>query len=428
MDKNNENENILDILKLYLSKGSSNLLTFLKWLALSIFTGVFVGAVGALFFHCLEIATEYRTQNEHIILLLPFSGLIIVFIYRLAKDKGQGTNLILKAVQSDEAVPINVAPLIFISTVITHIFGGSAGREGAAVQIGGSLGNALGTFIKLDDFDKRMLTMCGVSAAFSAVFGTPIAAALFAMEVVSVGIMYYSALVPCAIASLTAHRIAERLNCKGEGFHVLYITDYTLETGAKTLVVIILASLVSILFCIALKQSSVLFKKFAPNPYLRIMTGGFIIVILTFLLGTTDYNGAGIPVMERAFRGEVNPEAWILKLLFTAITLGCGFKGGEIVPSFYIGTTFGCFLGRYLNISPSLCAAVGMIAVFCGVTNCPIASLIIAIELFGMEGIEYYLAAVAVSYMLSGYYGLYNSQKIIYSKYRTEKVNKTAHH
>ncbi|MBQ9603944.1 MAG: chloride channel protein, partial [Firmicutes bacterium] len=325
-------------------------------------------------------------------------------------------------------VPFSVTPLIFVSTIITHIFGGSAGREGAAVQIGGGLGNALGKVIKLDDFDKRMLTMCGLSSAFSAVFGTPIAAALFAMEVVSVGIMYYSALVPCAIASLTAHRIAEKLDCKGEGFHVLYITDYNFETGAKTLVVIILASLVSILFCIALKQSEVLFKKFAPNPYIRIVAGGLIIVLLTLALRTNDYNGAGIPVMERAFRGEVNAEAWILKLLFTAITLGCGFKGGEIVPSFYIGTTFGCFLGRYLDISPSLCAAVGMIAVFCGVTNCPIASLIIAIELFGIEGIEYYLAAVAVSYMLSGYYGLYNSQKIIYSKYRTEKVDKTAHH
>lgn len=425
---NEKKRSFIDIAKFYYKKISSNLLTFLKWLVLSIITGVFVGAVGALFFHCLELATEYRTENPRIILLLPLSGLVIVFLYRIAKDKGQGTNLILQAIHSDEAVPLNVTPLIFISTVITHIFGGSAGREGAAVQIGGGLGNALGSFIKLDDFDKRMLTMCGVSAAFSAVFGTPIAAALFAIEVVSVGIMYYSALVPCAIASLTAHRIAEKLNCKGEGFHVLYITDYNLETGAKTLVVIILASLVSILFCIALKQSEVLFKKFAPNPYIRIVVGGIIIVLLTLALRTNDYNGAGIPVMERAFRGEVNAEAWILKLLFTAITLGCGFKGGEIVPSFYIGTTFGCFLGRYLDISPSLCAAVGMIAVFCGVTNCPIASLIIAIELFGMEGVEYYLAAVAVSYMLSGYYGLYNSQKIIFSKYGTQKVDKTAHH
>ena len=425
---NEKKRSFIDIAKFYYKKISSNLLVFLKWLVLSIITGVFVGAVGALFFHCLELATEYRTENPRIILLLPLSGLVIVFLYRIAKDKGQGTNLILQAIHSDEAVPLNVTPLIFISTVITHIFGGSAGREGAAVQIGGGLGNALGSFIKLDDFDKRMLTMCGVSAAFSAVFGTPIAAALFAIEVVSVGIMYYSALVPCAIASLTAHRIAEKLNCKGEGFHVLYITDYNLETGAKTLVVIILASLVSILFCIALKQSEVLFKKFAPNPYIRIVVGGIIIVLLTLALRTNDYNGAGIPVMERAFRGEVNAEAWILKLLFTAITLGCGFKGGEIVPSFYIGTTFGCFLGRYLDISPSLCAAVGMIAVFCGVTNCPIASLIIAIELFGMEGIEYYLAAVAVSYMLSGYYGLYNSQKIIFSKYGTQKVDKTAHH
>ena len=402
--------------------------TFLKWLVVSVAAGLILGLIGSLFYHLLSAANEYRTAHPQIIYLLPLAGLVIVFMYRLAKDDGLNTNIILSAIHSDTNVPLKITPLIFISTIITNLFGGSAGREGAAVQIGGGIGYYLGGLIKLDDFDRRVFTMCCVSAAFSAVFGTPIAAAIFAIEVVSVGIMYYSALVPCAIASLTANTVAEALDCRGEQFHVLYITNFKWDTGLKALVVAVAASLVSILFVMSLKYCEHFFKKYIKNQYLRVSVGGLIIVALTLLLRTTDYNGVGIPVMERAFRGEVNPEAFLFKIIFTAITLGCGFKGGEIMPSFYIGSTLGCFIGRYLGISPSLCAAIGMVSVFCGVTNCPIASLIISLELFGMEGIEYYLLAIAVSYMLSGYYGLYSTQKIIYSKYKNKYVNKIAHH
>ncbi len=418
----------MEKIKPYLSRMAINGTTFLKWLVISTAAGLILGLVGSAFYHCLSIANEFRTEHPQIIFCLPLSGLVIVFLYRMAKDDGLNTNLILSSIHSDENVPLKITPLIFISTVITNLFGGSSGREGAAVQIGGGIGYYLGGVIKLDEFDRRVLTMCCVSAAFSAVFGTPIAAAIFAIEVVSVGIMYYSALVPCAIASLTANTVAEALDCRSEQFHVLYITNFKFGTGVRSLVVAIAASLVSILFVMALKQSEHLFKKFFKNQYLRVFVGGLIIVGLTLLMRTTDYNGVGIPVMERAFRGEVVPWAFLMKIIFTAITLGCGFKGGEIMPSFYIGSTLGCFIGRYLGISPSLCAAVGMVSVFCGVTNCPIASLIISLELFGMEGIEYYLLAIAVSYMLSGYYGLYSTQKIIYSKYKNRYVNKIAHH
>ncbi|MBR6399792.1 MAG: chloride channel protein [Firmicutes bacterium] len=414
--------------KPYLARAAANSKTFLKWLIVSIAAGLTLGLVGALFYHCLAAANEFRTQNPQIIFLLPLAGLVIVFMYRMAKDDGLNTNLIISAIHSDTNVPLKITPLIFISTVLTNLFGGSSGREGAAVQIGGGIGYYLSGIIKLDEFDRRVFTMCCVSAAFSAVFGTPIAAAIFAIEVVSVGIMYYSALVPCAIASLTADTVAKALDCRSEQFHVLYITEFKPDTGLKTMVVAIAASLVSILFVVSLKYCEYHFKKYIKNQYLRVFTGGVIIVVLTLLLKTTDYNGVGIPVMERAFRGEVVPWAFLLKIIFTAITLGCGFKGGEIMPSFYIGSTLGCFIGRYLGISPSLCAAVGMVSVFCGVTNCPIASLIISLELFGMDGIKYYLLAIAVSYMLSGYYGLYNTQKIIYSKYKNQYVNKIAHH
>ena len=418
----------MDKLKFYYSRMAKNGAIFLKWLIVSMGAGLLLGLIGSAFYHLLAAANAFRTEHPQIIYFLPFSGFIIVFLYRMAKDDGLNTNIILSAIHSDTNVPLKITPLIFISTIITNLFGGSAGREGAAVQIGGGIGYYLGGLIKLDEFDRRVFTMCCVSAAFSAVFGTPIAAAIFAIEVVSVGIMYYSALVPCAIASLTANTVAKALDCRGEQFHVLYITEFKFDTGIKALIMAIIASLVSILFVVSLKYCEYHFKKYIKNQYLRVFTGGLIIVVLTLLLKTTDYNGVGIPVMERAFRGEVEPEALLFKIIFTAITLGCGFKGGEIMPSFYIGSTLGCFVGRYMGISPSLCAAIGMVSVFCGVTNCPIASLIISLELFGMEGIHYYLLAIAVSYMLSGYYGLYSTQKIIYSKYKNQYVNKIAHH
>ncbi len=418
----------MDKLKFYYSRMAKNGAIFLKWLIVSMGAGLLLGLIGSAFYHLLAAANAFRTEHPQIIYFLPFSGFIIVFLYRMAKDDGLNTNIILSAIHSDTNVPLKITPLIFISTIITNLFGGSAGREGAAVQIGGGIGYYLGGLIKLDEFDRRVFTMCCVSAAFSAVFGTPIAAAIFAIEVVSVGIMYYSALVPCAIASLTANTVAKALDCRGEQFHVLYITEFKFDTGIKALIMAIIASLVSILFVVSLKYCEYHFKKYIKNQYLRVFTGGLIIVVLTLLLKTTDYNGVGIPVMERAFRGEVEPEAFLFKIIFTAITLGCGFKGGEIMPSFYIGSTLGCFVGRYMGISPSLCAAIGMVSVFCGVTNCPIASLIISLELFGMEGIHYYLLAIAVSYMLSGYYGLYSTQKIIYSKYKNQYVNKIAHH
>ncbi len=411
----------------YIKKISSNVSIFFKWFFIAVISGTLVGLVGTAFYTCLERSTEYRTAHSFVIFFLPVAGLAIVGIYHLAKDDGQGTNQILRSVQSGETVSFKMAPLIFITTVITHFFGGSAGREGAAVQIGGSIGNYFGGLLKMEEFDRKIMTMCCVSAAFSAVFGTPIAAAIFAIEVVSVGIMYYAALVPCAVASLTAHYVAVAYGCKSESFHVFYSENFDIATGLKTVLIAMLASVVSIIFCIALNKSEQMFKKL-KNPYIRIFTGGIIIVLLTLLVRSNDYNGAGIAVIKKAFDGEVNPEAFLLKIIFTAITLGCGFKGGEIVPSFYIGATFGAFFGSILQISPLLGAAVGMISVFCAVTNCPIASLIISLELFGMTGVNYYLLAIAVSYMLSGYYGLYNSQKIIYSKYKNEYVNKTAHH
>ncbi|MGN0427851.1 MAG: chloride channel protein [Agathobacter sp.] len=399
-----------------------------KWVVFSIIVGTIVGLCGTAFYYGMTFVTLVRIQNPRIIFLLPIGGLIIVGLYHLLHDeKDTGTNLVISAIHSGDNLPFRMAPLIFISTLITHLFGGSAGREGAALQIGGSIGNALGKLFRFDEKDKHVMIMCGMSAAFSALFGTPMAAAIFSMEMVSVGIMYYIALVPCVISSLVAHGIAVYFGVSNELFLIDDIPSFGILSSIKISVLAILCALVSILFCVVLHQSEALYKKFFKNPYLRVFVGGCIIVVLTLLVGNQNYNGTGINIIEKCLDGSVRPEAFLLKIIFTALTLGAGYKGGEIVPSFFTGAAFGCLFGNLLGFSPTLCTAVGMTSVFCGVTNCPITSLLISFELFGYDGMPYFLLSVAFSYMLSGYFGLYRSQKIIYSKYKTNYINKATH-
>ncbi|MBQ2706557.1 MAG: chloride channel protein [Agathobacter sp.] len=396
-----------------------------KWVIFGSLTGAIVGLVSSAFYFVLSFVNIVREQNPWIIYLLPIGGLAIVALYKiLHNEKDGGTNLVISAIHSGNRIPLRMTPSIFLSTAITHLFGGSAGREGAALQIGGSIGNALGNAFKFDEKDKHVVIMCGMSAAFSTLFGTPMAAAIFPMEVVSVGVMYYMALVPCVVSSLTAHGVAVLLGVAGEAFHVTGIPTLSLLPVMKVVLVAVICAFVSIGFCGILHRIEELYKKYLKNHFLRIFVGGCAIVLLTILVGNHDYNGAGMHTIELAVEGHVVPEAFILKMLFTALTIGAGYKGGEIVPTFYVGATLGCLLGQVLGFSPSLCAAIGMVSLFCGVTNCPISTLLISFELFGFEGMPYYLLAVAFSYMLSGYSGLYHSQKIMYSKYKTDFINR----
>lgn len=405
-----------------------NIILLIRWIATSIFIGAVVGAVGTFFYHAMAFVTNCRTDNPWLIYLLPFAGLIIIFLYRFSGQyNNTGTNLILTAIQSDNHISIKVAPLILVSTLITHLFGGSAGREGAALQIGGSLGDFFAHVFHFDEKDKKITIMCAMSACFSAVFGTPMAAAIFSMEVISVGIMHYSALVPCVVASLTASILARYFGALPETFSITNIPALTPITAGQTILAAAAFAGISVIFCISLHLSEHYYKKYITNPYLRILAGGIIVIFLTLILHTTDYNGAGMPMIARCFEESVPSYSFILKIIFTAATLGAGFKGGEIVPSFFTGAALGCFIGPLLGLPSSLCAGCGMIGVFCGVTNSPISSLLIAFELFGFEGMPYYLITIAVCYMLSGYYGLYSSQRIIYSKTRTEYINAHTH-
>ncbi len=399
-----------------------------KWVMFSIYTGIVLGIVCALFTFLLRKGIAYREGHPVMIFLLPVAGLIIVGLYQLMDYKNdEGTNLVLESIQSDRSIPMRMTPLIFMATIITHLFGGSSGREGAALQIGAGTSEFLGTLFNFNNYDRRIFIMSGMSAAFSAVFGTPVAATIFAMEVINVGTMYYSALVPCTISALMASAVAVRLGNSPEHYIVQNVVDFSPNTAIATIFLACICAGVSVLFCILLHKTSSFFKKSFTNPYIRVFVGGTLIVIFTVLIRTREYSGTGAEIIERAIDGEAVPYAFILKMLFTAVTLGCGFKGGEIVPSFFIGATLGCTFGHIAGLSPSLCASIGMVSLFCGVTNCPLSSLIIALELFGMDGLPYYLLAIAISYMLSGYYGLYHSQRFAFSKYKAKYVDNQAH-
>ena len=404
-------------------------LAFVKWLLYSCLVGVIVGLVAVAFHIGIDMATELRGEHPQVIWLLPLAGPAIILLYRACgMEKDQGTNRVLVAVRDAERLKLRTAPLIFLSTICTHLAGGSAGREGAALQLGGSLSAYIGRKLRLDEKDERIIVMCGMAAAFSALFGTPITAALFAMEVVTVGRMYYAALVPCLLFACTA-----ALAAHGFGLHNIhgYPIHDALELEPlpvlQAAVMGVLCAVLSIFFCQVMHVAPKLYQKYLPNPMLRAAVGGTLVVLLTLLVGDQTYNGAGDPVIRSLLAGETIPEAFLLKILFTALTLGAGFRGGEIVPVLFTGCAFGTWIGPILGLPHGFSGALGMAGVFCGATNCPLTSTLLAFELFGGDGLPLYALCCGVSFMLSGYYGLYSEQKIIYSKFKPEWVDKKTH-
>ncbi len=393
-----------------------------RWVMMSVLIGVTVGIVGASFHLVLEWVTEYRMTHGWLLYCLPLAGLVIIFLYDKTKMlQDGGTNSILLAARSGENVPLLQLPLIYISTALTHLFGGSAGREGAALQIGGSIGSFWSDRAKFSEGEKSIFTMCGMSAGFAALFGTPITSVVFAMEVTTVGVMHYTAIVPCIIGALIAAGISDALGIAPTAF-----TLAPISAGIDPLLCLQVAVLavgcavVGMLFCMALHMSGKVYQHYVKNPYLRVVVGAVLVIIITLLLGTRDYNGAGMDVIIRAVSGEAAGFAFLWKIILTAVTLGAGFKGGEIVPSLFIGATFGCVAGKLIGLDPAFAACLGMMGVFCSVTNCPLATTILSIELFGGVGLIYFALICAISYTFSGYYSLYSAQRILLSKLNPE--------
>ena len=400
--------------------------TLVKWLLAAALIGTVGGAVGSLFHLGVEYATELRTEVPALLYALPLAGVLIVALYRFLRTQGVGTNAVLDAVHQGRELPILLIPAIFLATLLTHLAGGSAGREGAALQIGGDLGEHFGKMLRMDDKDCRLATLCGMSALFSALFSTPLAAVFFALEVVSIGVLYYSGLIPCITSSLVAYAVSLRFGIEPMRFAVA-----APETGALTLaraaVLALGCALVSILFCEMLHRTEHLAERLVKNDYLRAFLGGCLVIALTLLAGCRDYNGAGGHVIAAALGGTAKPEAFLLKIVFTAVTLGCGFKGGEIVPTLFIGATLGGTLALLVGLSPAFGAAIGIAALFCGVTNCPIATILLSVELFGGESALFCMIAALVSFLFSGYFSLYSGQQLIYSKLSEKEINVHGH-
>ncbi|MBP3320015.1 MAG: chloride channel protein [Ruminiclostridium sp.] len=379
--------------------------------------GMVVGVIGGFFSRLLSLSDQFREEVFWSIFLLPLVGLIIVWLYRKGGIKtAGGTDIVIQAARGEQPVSRLLAPVIFLATILTHFFGGSAGREGAALQLGGSLAEVLRKLFKLGDEFEDLAVMCGMSAGFSAVFGNQISAVIFALEISCVGMLPMGALLPCVVSSLLAGEVAQLLGCHAVVF-TLNSSPEDFLFFTRVLILAVACGLLSILVCYAFSGVRQGFERFFPDPYLRVVVGGCIVVGLTLLLNTRHYLGSGQALIDQSIgQGQALPWDFALKLLLTAITLGAGFKGGEIVPAFAIGASFGCVMGPLLGLDPAYAAAIGMVAVFCGVTNCPLTSLVLGFEVFAFCNPGGFLAAVAASFLVSGYSGLYSKQKFAFSK------------
>jgi H+/Cl- antiporter ClcA len=413
-----------------------------RWSLLVLPVSVVVGAMVALFLWLLGAATQTREANMWLIGLLPLSGIGIYWLYRsCGKNAEAGNNLIMDEIHAPGGgVPFRMAPLVLITTVITHLFGGSAGREGTAVQMGGSMADYFAKKFGLKHEDKRILLMAGMAAGFGAVFGTPVTGAIFALEVLTVGRIKYDALMPCLIASLVAD-----ITCTSFPIHhTHYSIGYSAKEamGAVPFIAFDVGMLLKVLIAGAffgmasygfaelshwLKSTS---QRLISRKWLIPAVGGVLVLGISDCLGTTDYLGLGVTspnpdgvsLVSAFTAGGADPFSWFWKLLLTAITLSFGFKGGEVTPLFFIGATLGNTLAMLSGAPVDLFAGLGFIAVFAGATNTPLACTMMGIELFGAENAVYYAVACFTAYYFSGHTGIYTSQRVAVSKFHTTEV------
>lgn len=392
--------------------------TLLKWGSLGILIGILGGFLGAGFHHALSFVTQTRGQYPWVLYLLPLGGLLTLGIYRwLGLKNNRGTNEVIDAVLNDGYVKPTIAPAIFLSTAITHFLGGSAGREGAALQLGGASASLLGRLFHLKENEQAVVTMAGMAAVFSGLFGTPLTATLFTMEFASVGTIFSPALLPCYLSALTASQLSAALGTHPETFPLAAVS-LTLVSGIQLVALAILVGIVGILMCFTLHEGEHLAKRLLPNSVVRIVVGALAVIGMTLLARDQRYNGSGMEMAMQAVGGSAQWYDFLLKLLFTAVTLSAGFKGGEIVPTFCIGATFGCAAGGLLGLDPGLAGAMGLVGLFCCVTNSPLAAIALSVEMFGSSNLPMFALVCVIGFVVSGNWGLYSSQIIQFSKSR----------
>ena len=424
----NNNESFSDQMQALVFKIRTGCVQLVKLLIYGLLCGTLVGFTASIFALGIDAATNLRAQHPWVIFLMPVGAAVIIFFY-MKFDRSEGTDTVLLAVTRSESVPGTLAPLIFCSTITSHFLGASVGREGAALQIGGCMGDELGKRLHFQESARRIMVMAGMSAAFSALFGTPLAATVIAMEISHVGLLQYDALVPCVIAALPSYYISGMLGVEKHPWGLTQVVPFSLPRSLSTFVLAFLCAIISVLFVVALGRIPALAKKIPAHPVFRGAIVAAILLGMTLLSGGQFYNGAGGHVITECLHGEPVPVcAFLLKILFTAVSVAAGFKGGEIVPALFIGATFGSVVGPLLGLPGGLAAAIGMGCLFSCVTNCPLGTLLICFEMFGFEGWPYYLLSIAIAYTVSGNYGLYHHQKIRYGKFRIGREDANAHH
>ena len=391
--------------------------TFLKWVALSLIVGVLGGLLGAGFHHALHFVTHVRAENNWLIFLLPVGGLLTVALYGwLGVRRNRGTNEVIEAILKKQPVSPMVAPAVFLASALTHLFGGSAGREGAALQIGGSVASGLGRLLGLKDHNRSILITAGMSAVFAGLFGTPLTATIFCMEFVSVGTLFTPSLLPCYLSAFIASRVSLAFGVHAETYILDAAVALNLGNVLGTVILAVLVSGLGVAMCYVFHKAEHLAAHHLPNIWVRIALGGALIAVLTLLAGNQRFNGAGMEMAMEALGGHADWYSFVVKMLFTAVTLAAGFKGGEIVPTFCIGATFGCVVGAVLGLEPGIAAALGLIGLFCCATNSPLASIVLSVEMFGGANLYLFALVCVICFVLSGTSGLYASQIIKYEK------------
>lgn len=378
----------------------------------AVITSVLCGGVGALFAHTLKFANNTFLSFNWLVYLLPLGGILTVLLFKLFKLEGKNIHTVFSDVKNDGETPFLLSVAIFIGTAITQFFGGSAGKEGAALQIGSGIASPIAHKLKLRQNNHKILLLCGMTAMFSAVFTAPLTALAFGLEIIYISRKFYlKAVLPLAVSSLLAYGVALLLGVHPERFVLHALPEFSALSFLKIAGLILVCAAVCILFCLALHLTGNLFKKLFKNTYLRVIIGGVLVIGLTVLVGNDDYNGGGMHVIERVIEtGSVFYFAFLFKIIFTAITNASGFKGGEIVPALFVGATLGAAVGSLLGLPPSFAAAVGMVALFCGATKCTVAAFMLGLEFFGMGGIGYFALAAVLSRAVTANIGLYTGK------------------
>ena len=378
----------------------------------AVITAVLCGGVGALFSHTLKFANNTFANYDWLVYCIPLGGILTVWLFKALKVEGENIHTVFSDVKNDGETSFLLSCAIFIGTAITQLFGGSSGKEGAALQIGSGISSPIARYLKLRQDNHKTLLLCGMTAMFSAVFTVPLTALAFGLEIIYISRKFYlNAVLPLAISNYGAFFTAKLLGVRPERLTLSEIPKFTSAAFLKTLAVVLACAVTCVLFCLTLHISSHLFKKVFKNPYIRIMVGGVLIIMLTLVVGNTDYNGGGMHIIEKVIKtGSVVYVAFAFKIIFTVITNASGFKGGEIVPALFIGATLGAAMGSLVGINPSFAAAVGMVTLFCGTTKCTVAALLLSFEFFGIDGIGYFALATVLSRVITANIGLFTAE------------------